>query len=196
MRSLVFSVVSMIFLFSRPAAAEEPRKAPVVIESWNDIGGTIPFTSKIGLRLQSRIVLSKDSARDAYEASTGLSTELWHHGALDLTAGYGYDGGDHVFLVALFHETTFGNGVRSYGYATEQRLRYDAGWHHEGFYRIDAVVAGLHLVHEGSNDVSAGFQIGTGPGYHLARVEARFTFGLTEGMADRVAACVFIFNAP
>jgi hypothetical protein len=180
----------------RSAAAENVETDAPVIESWTDFGGTIPFRGATGIRLQGRVVISQDDLRDAYEASIGASRELWPHAGLDVTAGYGYGGEQHTFILTAFHEATFGKGVHSRGYAVEQRLRHGDGWTHEGFYRVDYAVVGLHLAHLGINELAAGFQLGTGLGYRQARVEARFSFGLAGSAPDRVTACVLTFNVP
>ncbi len=194
--SLLFTIVLFFSLLPRSAAAEDVETGAPMIESWTDLGGTIPLRGRNGLRLQGRIVISQDDLRNAYEASVGGSRELWPHAGLDVTAGYGYSGERHTFILTAFHEATFGNGVHSRGYAVEQRLRHGDGWTHEGFYRVDYAVLGLHLTHLGIDELAAGFQLGTGLGYRQARVEARFTFGLAGHAPDRVTACVLTFNVP
>lgn len=194
--SLLATIALLLSLLPRSAAAEEAETNAPIIESWTDFGGTIPFRGPVDIRLQGRVVISQDNMRDAYEASVGGSRELWPHAALDVTAGYGYGGEQHTFILTAFHEATFGKGVHSRGYAVEQRLRHDDGWTHEGFYRADYAVVGLHLTHLGIDELAAGFQIGTGLGYRQARVEARFSFGLAGHAPDRVTACVLTFNVP
>lgn len=197
MRSALLATVVLLYsLLPRSASAEEAETNAPMIESWTDFGGTIPFREAFDIRLQGRVVISQDDARDAYEASAGVSRELWPHAALDVTAGYGYGGEQHTFILTAFHEAVFGKGVHSRGYAVEQRLRHGDSWSHEGFYRVDYAVVGLHLVHVGIDELAAGFQLGTGLGYRQARVEARFSFGLAGHAPDRVTACVLTFNVP
>ncbi|WKZ28756.1 MAG: hypothetical protein QY323_04460 [Patescibacteria group bacterium] len=194
--ALLATFVLLCSLLPRLASAEEAETNAPMVESWTDFGGTIPFREAFDIRLQGRIVISQDDLRDAYEASAGGSRELWPHATLDVTAGYGYGGERHTFILTAFHEATFGKGVHSRGYAVEQRLRRGDGWSHEGFYRVDYAIVGLHLVHAGIDELAAGFQIGTGLGYRQARVEARFSFGLAGHATERVTACVLTFNVP
>lgn len=197
MKFILFLAICVSCLLSpSEAAAEETSAEPPVLEAWTDVGATIAFHPKWGVRLQGRWVLSKEDGRDALEAAAGFTRKLWGHGAAHLVAGYAYGDEEHALAITLIKEATFGKGVRTFGYASEQRLRFDGDWSYEGFYRVDAVVAGIHAVHDGTDDIAAGFQIGTGPGYRMARVEMRFSFAVRGDIPERIGAFVLAFDLP
>lgn len=189
MRPFIISLIALSAALAQPASAEEREDR--ILESQNDLGGTVRFHPKRGHRLFGRVVLSQGDGRDRAEASYGLSWMPRKAWAFDLLAGYSYADG-HGLLVSIHKDMAFVDGILRLHFENRHRIDGD-GYAYEGFYRFDCRVAGVHLFNEGRG-VAAGIQFGSGDGLGPFRFEIRLSYGLTDGLPDSIGAFVMVFD--
>ncbi len=190
-----YACICIASVTTEARAEEDTRDGKTTLASQNDFGFDLDFAAHWAQRFHGRaFLIGAHDEPSTYQLDYGLSWKPRAHFSIDLTAGYAYTtdrDARHALVIGLWKHMGFLKDTLSVD--MEGLHWYDGRYRYEGFYAVNWYVIGAHVMNRNS-DAAAGFQIGSGPGLLPFRFDVRISFGLTDGMPDRIGCFVMNFD--